>query len=226
MCAQYLIKQQSRELAILIQDFINKIENFGFSNCRISRPLEHTSNLEEFKSHVFPGYPAPVILGGEDGHELVVCTMTFGLQARVNIKNRKGGWESKIRRFHNARCETVAEKKSFKDSFALRRCIVPLNSFYEYREKERIEFGFDGHTPIFAGGIWSPGSESPEETFSIITTEPPIAILNAGHDRCPLMLSPSAWHDWLAPGVLKQETYKRLIQGSDNKGIRELTTEA
>jgi putative SOS response-associated peptidase YedK len=210
-------------LAIQIQDFINKIESFGYSNCRIARPTEYAGALDELKSHVFPGYQAPVILGAENSRELVICTMVFGLQARINIKNRNGEWESKVRRFHNARCETIGEKKSFRDSFALRRCIVPLTSFYEYREKERIEFGVDGYTPIFAAGIWSSGPESTEDTFSIITTEPPIAILNAGHDRCPLMLSPLAWHDWLAPGALKKETFQRLIHESDNRGIRELT---
>ena len=210
-------------MAILLQEFINKIDGFGFSNCYLASSISLPGPLEDIKPHIFPGYPAPIILSEESSHDLVISRMVFGLQTRVNIKNRKGEWGSKVRRFHNARCETIGEKKSFKDSFALRRCIVPLTSFFEYRDRERIEFGIEGRNPIFAAGIWSPGTESTDETFSIITTEPSIAILNAGHDRCPLMLAPLTWHTWLAPGVVNQETFQRLVQESDNKGIRELT---
>ena len=86
----------------------------------------HTKISEEFewKSHVFPRYLAPVVL--EEKKDRLVKPMHFGLIPFFE-KNPK---PKKV--FHNARSETLAEKVSFKRAYAQSRCIVPIQSFFEY----------------------------------------------------------------------------------------------
>src|SRR5262245_40937700 len=43
-------------------------------------------------------------------------------------KDLKAGWKH-----INARCETVASKPAFRSAFRKRRCLIPADSFYEWR---------------------------------------------------------------------------------------------
>jgi putative SOS response-associated peptidase YedK len=59
-------------------------------------------------------------------------------------------------RLINGRSETVLEKPAFRDSFRLRRCLVPADSFYKWKKagKERHPFHFvmkDSSLFAFAG---------------------------------------------------------------------------
>ena len=53
----------------------------------------------------------------------------------------------------NARAETAAEKKTFKDSVLHRRCHIPARHFYEWdQKKNKIAFRYaDQHTIFMAG---------------------------------------------------------------------------
>lgn len=119
----------------------------------------------------------------------------------------------------NARAETVAVAPAFRESFARRRCIVPVDAFYEWR-RERTELQVDGPRsggkgPIrqpFAirradgdvlalAGLWAsrPDPARPEvrlRTFTIVTTRATEAMTTL-HDRMPVILGPDAWSDWL-----------------------------
>ena len=65
-------------------------------------------------------------------------------------------------RMINARAETVADKTSFKRSFAKRRCIVPADGFYEWKRRARAQKAkqpfyihrADGEPLAFAG-LWA-----------------------------------------------------------------------
>jgi len=76
----------------------------------------------EWKHHVFPKYPAPVLV--EVNGVLIVKKMNFGLIPYFE-RNEKPKMV-----FHNARVETIAEKPSFKKAFLTKRCAIPLESFF------------------------------------------------------------------------------------------------
>jgi len=104
----------------------------------------------------------------------------------------------------NARLETVAASPLFRDSLRRRRCLVPVEAFYEWRRDGRTRQPFAiarvDDEPLVLAGLWA-GWRRPEDgivvrTFTIVTTaaDGPIAAL---HDRMPVVLGDDAWGPWL-----------------------------
>ncbi len=97
------------------------------------------------------------------------------------------------RRLINARSETVREKGSFREAFRMRRCVIPVNGWFEWRPEE------DGKQPyrlrpkgteLFSlAGIWEPGSGSPgsRATFVILTTAAAPTIADIHHRQVGLL---------------------------------------
>lgn len=110
-------------------------------------------------------------------------------------------------RMINARCETLAEKNAYKRAFAKRRCIIPVDGFYEWQKRPGhktkqpyyIERA-DGEPLAFAGlwEIWR-GPSGDDEPFPSVTiiTGPANEKMAAIHDRMPIVLPPSTWDTWL-----------------------------
>ncbi len=109
-------------------------------------------------------------------------------------------------RLFNARAETLATSPMFRDAFRRHRCLVPVDSFYEWRRDGTIRRPFrvvrpDGR-PLALAGLWA-GWRDPERdqvvrTFTIVTTRPN-AEMGALHDRMPVVLDPESWARWLDP---------------------------
>jgi putative SOS response-associated peptidase YedK len=106
----------------------------------------------------------------------------------------------------NARAETIAEKPSFRKPLLGRRCLVPSDGFFEWKQdagKQPYRI-FLKNTAVFSmAGIWerwhSPDGEI-LETFSIITTEANAFMKNI-HDRMPVILKPEDEKNWLNAGT-------------------------
>lgn len=113
----------------------------------------------------------------------------------------------------NARGETVAEKPSFRTSFKRRRCLIPVDGFYEWQTEGKTKTPFfissaqEGEMLVFAR-LWDSweGDGSELQTCTIITTEAN-AFMEDLHHRMPVILAPEAWDTWLAaetaPGDLQ-----------------------
>ena len=83
----------------------------------------------------------------------------------------------------NARGETVAQKPSFRDAYKHRRCLVPVDGFYEWRKegegKQPFRIGFKEGKPFVFAGLWEswtvPADQEDAgemiETYTIITTD-------------------------------------------------------
>jgi len=104
----------------------------------------------------------------------------------------------------NARAETVAKLPAFRNAFAKRRCLVPVNAFFEWsgekgqRMKWRISLREE---PLFAlAGLWEwwQDRESGEAiaSFTIITCAAN-AVIAPLHDRMPVILRQPDYARWL-----------------------------
>lgn len=104
----------------------------------------------------------------------------------------------------NARSETVAEKPTFRDSFAKRRCLIPADGFYEWQRKPKGKLPHfihrDDGSPLAIAGLWSswhdPDSGEKVLTCTIITGTPNDLVADI-HDRMPVILPQSNWSAWL-----------------------------
>jgi len=120
-------------------------------------------------------------------------------------------------RLINARAETVADKPAFRRAIRERRCLVPADGFYEWKEEPKGKRPFyvrmrDG-TPFALAGLWERWqgiSGEPLETCAILTTAPN-DLLAPLHDRMPLILAPEAYAQWLDPSVRSPERLSPLF---------------
>jgi len=106
-------------------------------------------------------------------------------------------------RCFNARSETLASAPAFRAALRARRCLVPMNAFYEWSgpagHRLRHRIAPQGQ-PLFAlAGLWERWGRAPDEveTFTIITC-PPNATMAAIHSRMPVILDPAEQEEWLA----------------------------
>jgi len=113
-------------------------------------------------------------------------------------------------RMINARAETVADKPSFREAFAARRCLVAADGFYEWRmeegRKQPFRIGMKGGGPFAFAGLWEEWTATGDgagisegETVRSVTIVTTVANdkLRPIHARMPVILPPEAYAPWL-----------------------------
>ena len=120
----------------------------------------------------------------------------------------------------NAMAETVAAKPAFRDAVRRRRCLVPVDGFYEWQKRPAGKkqpyaiVSADGK-PFAMAGLWEnwkePQSGETVRTFTIITG-PPNELVAPIHNRMPVILPPSHWRAWLGEEPAPQEELLALLQ--------------
>jgi putative SOS response-associated peptidase YedK len=108
-----------------------------------------------------------------------------------------------VRQPINARAETIATAPMFRDALARRRCLVPVNVFYEWQATDGVKQPFavaraDGRPMVFAGlwEGWRGADGTVMRTFTIVTTNAN-PMLRPIHERMPVILEPVDWPAWL-----------------------------
>ncbi len=103
----------------------------------------------------------------------------------------------------NARSETAHEKSPFRLSLEHRRCLVPADGFYEWRQRDRwrqpYRIGLRDSDLFSFAGLWDEWHANTGESLvscTIITTTPN-SLLASIHDRMPVLVSPTAYECWL-----------------------------
>ena len=97
----------------------------------------------------------------------------------------------------NARSETAAEKKLFRESLFSRRCIVPSTGFFEWSQDkahQKYRFYLPESDILYMAGLYSVYNQ--EERFVILTTEGNASIRDI-HHRMPVVISPDHLRYWL-----------------------------
>jgi putative SOS response-associated peptidase YedK len=113
----------------------------------------------------------------------------------------------------NARAEKVTTSPAFRNSARAKRCLIPMDGWYEWRAdpdspagKKSAKTPFylysgDGE-PLFMAGLWSvwkpDKAAEPLLSCTIITTDAVGALADV-HDRMPLTISAPDWDHWLDP---------------------------
>jgi len=126
-------------------------------------------------------------------------------------------------RTFNARAETITLTPAFRGAFRRRRCLVPVDSFYEWRREAGVRQPYrilrgDGE-PLVLAGLWAgrrdPADGTIRRTFTIVTTTANEAIAEL-HDRMPVVLPRAAWETWLdASGAGIGELHGLLVPSAE-----------
>jgi len=148
--------------------------------------------------NVAPTDEALVVVQREDRRGLTACR--WGLIPHW-AKDAKSG--SKM---FNARAETLTTSPAFRDAFRRKRCLVPVDGFYEWKREGTLRQPYwvsrtDGR-PLALAGLWAgwkdPATEQVRRTFTIVTSAPNEAMASL-HDRMPVIVPEDAWDRWLDP---------------------------
>jgi putative SOS response-associated peptidase YedK len=145
-----------------------------------------------------PTNTAPVVRRSHASREREVAMLRWGL-VPMWAKELKFG-----ARCINARAETLASTPAFRVAYRKRRCLVPVNAFFEWTgepgHKVKWRIGLKDE-PLFAlAGLWEwwkdPASQQGVETYTIVTTRAN-DLLAPIHDRMPVVIAERDYDRWL-----------------------------
>lgn len=161
-----------------------------------SEDLERYNPLPNF--NMAPTQNLPVITDADPDH---INLYRWGL-IPFWAKDEKIGY-----RMINARMETVAEKPAFRQAFRQRRCLWPVDGYYEWiaRGKEKIPYRviLKDKGVYSLAGLWETWkNEQGEKVFSFtILTQPATPSMEFLHHRMPVILPREMELDWLDPDL-------------------------
>jgi len=116
--------------------------------------------------------------------------------------------ERRARKPINAKSETIATLASFRDAYRRRRCLLPIDNFFEWKAmkgataKQPYAIGMRSGEPFALAAIWDswqrPGTSERVRTFAVVTC-PANDLMAEIHDRMPVIIPAAAYDQWLAP---------------------------
>lgn len=157
--------------------------------------------------NIAPTQPVPVVRQNAGAREFVLMRWGF-----------LPGWVRDPREYPlviNIRGESAREKPSFRAAFMRRRCLMPVDGFYElqrqaggsrrpsepwlFRRPDRGVFAF--------ASLWESwhGADGSEIDTVALLTGPANGLMSAIHERCPVILPPEDHARWLAPETSPDE---------------------
>src|SRR6476619_2617197 len=124
----------------------------------------------------------------------------------------------------NAKAEGIETRPAFREAFQRRRCLVPVDNFYEWAKtfyewaktptgKQPYVIALADRRLMALAGLWenwrSPAGEW-VRSFAIITTTPNELCAEL-HNRMPVVLKPEGWPVWLGEEPADESRLKALL---------------
>ncbi|MBK7230837.1 MAG: SOS response-associated peptidase [Saprospiraceae bacterium] len=180
-----------------------------------SKDLERYNPIPNF--NIAPTHILPVILQEDPLHFQPV---KWGLIPSW-AKDKKIG--SKM---INARKETLGEKSTFKTALIQRRCLIPMDGFYEWKINSQgikipYRIGLKNFELYAMAGIYDRWKDEKGETIiscSIITLASNDFML-LYHDRMPAIMLKEEERWWLDPAIHKTDELLELIKAYPDDGM-------
>ena len=187
MCNEYLRRRG-------FQDYAREFSQIKLP--LVFPPPHQAPNLQPQDS-VKPTDQAPIFRSRDDGVELAMARWWF-----VPWWHRGKLKEFRLTTF-NARCETITTARTFRDAFARRRCLVPVDGWFEFtgekRERARWLVRPRDEESVCLAGIWDRCETTDAgavESFTILMRDP-APPLDQLHNRQPVILRHQDWATWL-----------------------------
>src|SRR5437867_4454934 len=191
MCGRYTLKTQVERLS----------EKFQFPEIIPLKP----------RYNIAPSQSVAVVRLLPDDTDRTLAMLRWGLLPAW-VKD-----PAKVQQPINAKAETVAEKPMFREAFKRRRCLVPADGFYEWRQeggrKQPVYICMRDGEPFAIAGLWEHWEGKDGEVIgscTILTTEPN-ELLAPIHNRMPVILDPKEYEQWLDPASQQGDRLKPLL---------------
>jgi putative SOS response-associated peptidase YedK len=129
-------------------------------------------------------------------------------------------------RMFNARAETLVDAPAFRDAFQRKRCLVPVECFYEWRREGDVRqpytIGRTDARPLALAGLWDgwrdPATDTVRRTFTIVTSAPN-ETMAAIHNRMPVILPEADWDAWLDARTADRSRLLAMLEPRDGPAL-------
>lgn len=174
---------------------------------KIARNFDLTGSEQKLSSggDIYPGQKSACIISSAGLNELVF--LDWGLPPP---------WLSPAQTkklLINARAETVASSKTFRENFSQRRCLVVADGFYEWtKDKKPYYFYMQNRRPFGLAGIYETVQKAGvvKQLFVIITTRPNELIAPL-HERMPAIIPTDGYPLWLDNTSFDRRAFSSLL---------------
>src|SRR5216684_4316038 len=161
--------------------------------------------------NVAPTDPLPIVRYDAKAGERGLDVLRWGL-VPFWAKDIKVGFAN-----IHAKAEGIEGKPAFREAFQRRRCLVPVDNFYEWKKvaagKQPYAIALADRGLMALAGLWetwrSPAGER-VRSFAIITTAPNELCAEL-HNRMPVILGPQVWPEWLGEKAADMARLKALL---------------
>lgn len=167
-------------------------------------PVEHVRQLFRFKN--LPNLPPRYNIAPTQDIAVIRDTAEGGRELTLMRWGLVPFWIKDMPKtaLINARVEGIDRKPSFRAAVRARRCLIPADGWYEWRQEGARKQPYFLHrkdmSPLAFAGIWETwqGPDGAPLLSAALITRPAAGRLAEIHDRMPAVLAPEEADRWLA----------------------------
>lgn len=201
-------------------------KRLGTSEEDINYWKEKVKRIEKHPLFKVSGFAHPDLMVVTNEQPREIQLYNWGLITPFKWLREIGQAKQNANKTLNCRSETMFEKASFKEAAQSKRCIILVDSFYEYHDYQGKKYPFrikmKDDLPMALGGLWEHWNYQGEDfyTTTIVTTEANEMMAKIHNNpkgsethRMPVIIPDELREDWLhteADDKAGQEKVKEL----------------